>query len=92
MKDDWKGVKQNGTSVMSYANKTWQLGVQLQKSDENCVDAFHYILDDYIRFDVRVVNSKEFNEVVAITLYHEMKHKKGKPKEASKTSNAHSSQ
>ena len=91
LKDDWKGIKQNGTPVIAYSNKILQLTVQLHKSNEDRLDTFLYGLDDYIKFDVRVTRPKEFNAAVATALEHEMKHNKGKPKEASKSSNSQQS-
>ena len=85
MQDEWKGLKQNGTPVMTFSNKVMQVGVQLRKSDSSRLKAFLYGLDDYIKFDVRVMNPTTFNTAVGVALQQEMKHNKGKPKEASKT-------
>ena len=44
LQDDWKGLKQNGTPVMSFSNKVLQVGVQLRKSDKSRLKAFLYAL------------------------------------------------
>ena len=86
LQDEWKGLKQNGTPVMSFSNKVLQVEVQLRKSDKSRLKAFLYGLDDYIKFDVRVMSPSSFNAAVGVALQHEMKHNKGKPKDASKSS------
>ena len=88
LKEDWRALKQNGTPVMSFSNKILQLGVQLRKSDEDRLESFLFGLDDYIKFDVRVMRPTDFNEAVRIALEQEMKHNKGKPKEVNKDSSS----
>ena len=88
LKEEWRALKQNGTPVMSFSNKILQLGVQLRKSDEDRLESFLFGLDDYIKFDVRVMRPTDFNEAVRIALEQEMKHNKGKPKEVNKDSSS----
>ena len=61
LQDEWKGLKQSGTPVMTFSNKVLQVGVQLRKSDASRLKAFLYGLDDYIKFDVRVMKPTTFN-------------------------------
>ena len=68
LQDEWKGLKQNGTPVMTFSNKVMQVGVQLRKSDSSRLKAFLYGLDDYIKFDVRIMNPSTFNAAVGVAL------------------------
>ena len=86
LQDDWKGLKQNDSPVMAFSNKVLKVGVQLRKSDKSCLKAFRYGLDDCIKFDVWLMNPANFNSTVGVALQHEMKHNKGKLKDASKSS------
>ena len=88
LKEDWRALKQNDTPVMSFSNKILQLGVQLRKSDEDRLESFLFGLDEYIKYDVRVMRPRDFNDVVLITLEQEMKHNKGKPKVVNKDSSS----
>ena len=67
LQDEWKGLRQNGTPVMTFSNKVLQVGVQIRKLDSSRLKAFLYGLDDY-KFDVRVMNPSTFNAAVGVAL------------------------
>ena len=68
---------------MSYANRVFHLGGQLRKSDEDKLEAFVFVLDTIIKYDVEADDPKTFDEAVRLAQLQELKHNKGKPKSVS---------